>query len=232
MKHKSRSNKSGRSGSDAGLSERLSKRNERRIVRIPKHLINPDAIIVDLVYIDTTFSRTNNASPFLSYRMRMNSIYDPDPALGSGAIPGYTMWSNQYTSYRVLKFSYDVEVINKEAFPIDVISCPTITDVGLNYASSSDLLGNPYANSHALSMLGGMDRCKFRGSIDQGQFSGSANQYLGDDAYGSGVGTNPSSMLFFNIAAVSSVNFTTAGIFTKGKYTYTTLFTRRAVQTT
>jgi hypothetical protein len=214
-------------------SEEYCKTHLRRVRRIPKNFLTSDAIIVDLIYFDQTYSRTQNGFAFLSYRMRMNSAFDPDPALSSGAIPGFTDWANLYNSYRVLVFKYDIEVSNQEAFAIDVLTAPSTTDLGLNYTNSYDLLGNPFGKSHTLSAMGGMDKARFRGTIDLGQFSGNLVQYCGDDAFGSGVGTNPASIIYMNVAAVATLTFNTGkGIFTKGKFEYTVLFYGRKIQTT
>jgi hypothetical protein len=220
------------SGVDTGDSLKLIRQNEKRLVRIPKNLFASDAILVDLKYIDQTYQRTNNGFAVNTWRMRMNSVYDPDPALGSGALPGYSIWASIYNTYRVIKFSYDVELCNLEATPNDVVVCPTTADVGANYTNAYDLFANPFAVSRALSMTGGMDRCRLKGSIDLGNFYGNPLQYVGNDAFGSGVGTNPSTMFYFNIGGVSANNYNTAkGYNTRSLFTYTTLFTKRVVQT-
>jgi hypothetical protein len=228
----SRNTGGGRSGTDTGSSLKLIFQYEKRLVRIPKNLFASDSVLVDLKYVDQTYQRTNNGFATNTWRMRMNTVYDPDPALGSGALPGYSIWASIYSSYRVLEFHYDVEICNLEATPNDAVVCPTTADVGANYTSAYDFLANPFAESHALSMAGGMDRCRMKGSIDLGNFYGNPLQYVGNDAFGSGVGTNPSSMFYFNIGGVSANNFSTSkGYSTKSVFTYTTLFTRRVVQT-
>jgi hypothetical protein len=205
----------------------------RRVERIPKNYMASDAIIVDLIYFDTTYTRVNAGSAYMSYRMRMNSIYDPDPALGTGAIPGYAAWATFYNSYRVLVFKYDLEVSNQEAFPQDILVCPSRSDLGVNYVNIYDFLGNPRGKSHTISSTGGMDKTRFTDSIDLGQYYGNPKQYLGDDGFGGSVGANPGVMMFFNIATLSTANQTAAkGIFTKGKYTYTVLMHGRSIQTT
>jgi hypothetical protein len=220
-------------GTDTGDSLKLINQYEKRLVRIPKNLFASDAVLVDLVYIDQTYQRTNNGFATNTWRMRMNSVFDPDPALGSGALPGYTIWASVYSSYRVIKFHYDVELCNLEATPNDVVCCPLTADVGANYTNAYDLFANPFAKSHALSMTGGMDRCRMTGTIDLGNFYGNPLQYVGNDSFGSGVGANPSTMFYFNIGGVSANNYTSAkGYSTRSLFTYTTLFTKRLVQTT
>jgi hypothetical protein len=205
----------------------------RRVERIPRNYLVSDAIIVDLIYFDSTYTRVNAGNAYMSYRMRMNSIYDPDPALGTGAIPGYTQWASFYNNYRVLVFKYDLEVSNQEAFPQDVLVCPSRSDLGTNYVSIYDFLGNPRGKSHTISSTGGQDKCRFSDKIDLGQYYGNPSQYLGDDGFGGSVGGNPGVMMFFNIATLSTANQTAAkGIFTKGKYTYTVLMHGRSIQTT
>lgn len=158
----------------------------------------------------------------------MNSIYDPDPTIGSGVVPGYVAWSTFFNSYRVLAISYSVDISNMETSPVDVCAVPTYNDLGSNYASSVELFGQPHASQALLSAKGGMDRTRLKGFIDLGSFSGNVDQYLGDDGFGGTFGGNPNAILFLNIAGVSAANFTTGnGLDYRFTMTMTTLLSGR-----
>lgn len=182
---------------------------QRGILHIPKNRFAPDSVIVELTYPDTTFTHNNVGFPNLSWRYRMTSIYDPDPLLGTGSIPGYSFWAAGYSGYRVLQIRYTIDISNLEGSPVDIIACPSKTDLGANYVNLNELFGNPYASQALLSAKGGMDRARLVGTIDIGEFYGSVNQYIGNDGFGGAFGANPTANFFLNVGGVSAANFTT-----------------------
>jgi hypothetical protein len=213
-----------------GRTEKLARRQVRGIVRIPRLMFTPEAILVDLTYPDVTYTKNNVGSPFLSWRYRMNSVFDPDPALGSGSVPGYTYYSGGYGSYRVLTLGYSIDLSNLEASPLDIVAVPSNTDLGLNYAAVNELFGNPYASQALISAKGGMDRARLKGSIDIGEFWGNPGQYLNDDSFGGTVGANPGTLLFLNVGANSATNFTASnGVDFRVSLTYTVLWYKRLI---
>jgi hypothetical protein len=190
----------------------------------------PDSVLVDLVYPDTTLTHTNNAFTYLSWRYRANSVYDPDPTIGSGSVPGYSFWATGYNSYRVISLGYSIDLSNLETSPVDVVACPSVADLGANYTAMNELFGNPYASQALLSAKGGMDRARLTGAIDLGQFWGNSGQYLNDDGFGGSVGGNPSVSLFLNVGGVSAAAFTTGnGLDYRITLTYTTLWYGRKI---
>jgi len=198
-------------------------------VVIPRLQFTPETIIADLVYPDTFYNRNNASSPFLSWRYRMNSIYDPDPLVGSGSVPGYTYYSGGYSNYIVLGLGYDISLSNLEGSPVDVVVWPTTNDVGNNYASTSEAFGNPHATQSLLSAKGGQDRARLKGWVDVGRFQGNMTQYLGGN-YSSVFGSNPSQILYLNVGAVESTNFTTNnGLDIRAALTYRTAFFNRKI---
>jgi len=204
---------------------------QSRAVRIQRLMYAPDSVITDLTYPDTVYAKNNIGSAFLSWRYRMNSIYDPDPLVGSGSVPGYTFWSGAYTYYRVLTLGYSIQIMNLEGSPVDVVVVPSIADLGANYSGTNELFGMPYATQSAISTKGGMDRALLKGHIDLGKFTGNTTQYLGNDAYGSSFGTNPGAMNYLNVGGVSSALFTVNnGLDYRVTLTYTVLFTGRKNQ--
>lgn len=184
----------------------------------------PECIIIDLVYPDVTFNRNNATATFLSWRYRMNSIFDPDPLLGSGSVPGYTFWSGGYSAYIVLKLGYDIQVSNVEDSPVDIVCCPSVTDLGSNYAATAELFGNPHATVAQCSGKGGMDRCHLKGWIDLGHFFGNTTHYL---TIGSNFGSNPTG-LYLNVGGVCATAFTAnKGVDIRVNLTYRVLLYQR-----
>jgi len=187
------------------VTERLFRRQTGNVVTMPRLMFAPETVVVDLVYPDVAYSRNNVSSTFLSWRYRANSIYDPDPALGSGSVPGYTFWASGYNAYVVLGLGYDISISNMEGSAVDVVAWPTVTDVGLNYAGTGEMFGNPHASQNTVSAKGGMDRCRLRGTVDLGKFYGNPTQYI--SSFGGTFGANPVP-IYFNVGGVSPGAFT------------------------
>jgi len=189
--------------------------------------MSPDYVIVDLTYPDTVYNRTNNGFTYLSWRYRLGSVYDPDPNVGTGGIPGYSNWATMFQEYKVLRASFSIDLCNLEGSPVDTFVLPTFTDLGPNFTNTNEAFGNPYCSQGAVSAKGGMDRIRHTGSIDLGSFYGNPNQYLGDRDYGSLVGANPNYSFYLNIGGTSAANFTSlGGLDVRVTITYTTLFNK------
>lgn len=201
----------------------------KHLLRIPKNRFMTDSVVVDLIFPDTTTSKTNNSATYLSWRYRMNSVYDPDPLVLSGSVPGHTAWSAFFSNYRVLKFGYDIDFVNMEGFPVDVVAAPSLTDLGANYVTTNELFGNPHAAVSAMGSAGGMDRTNLKGSIDLGAFQGSTTWYLGNDAYASVTNTNPTQLLYMNFGGITASSFTALGVDYRVTLKYTVLYNTRRI---
>jgi hypothetical protein len=213
-----------------GRTVRLLLKNTQGVVKIPLLRFSPDSFLVRLTYPDTTLTRTNTTFNFLSWRYRMNSVWDPDPGLGSGSVPGHSFYSSGYSAYRVLAIGYSVDLSNLEGSPVDVVIAPSLTDLGMNYASMNELFGNPYASQSLVSAKGGQDRTRLKGYIDLGQFWGNSNDLLGDANFGSPVGGNPAQTLYLNVGGVSASQFTVGnGLDYRFTMTFDTLYYQRKI---
>ncbi len=196
---------------------------------LPRLRYVPESVLVDLVFPDVTYNRNNVGSSFLSWRYRANSIYDPDPALGTGSVPGYTFWSGAYNNYLVIGLGYDIQVSNMESSPVDIVSWPSNNDLGLNYAGVSEMFGNPQASVNQIASKGGMDRAHLTGYIDLGKFSGNPTQYIAN--YFGLFGSNPASMPYFNIGGNCATAFTASnGLDIRVCLTYRVLMYNRKTQ--
>jgi len=179
----------------------------REAFMMPRLMYTPETIVVDLVYPDVAYNRNNVASTFVSWRYRANSIFDPDPALGSGFVPGYTFYSGAYSIYTVLSIGYDISISNMENMPVDVLVWPSIVDLGLNYAGIGEMFGNPHAAQSQIAAKGGQDRCRLRGIVDLGVSYGQIGQYLGGN-FSAKFGSNPPGLIFLNVGGIAATNFT------------------------
>jgi len=216
---------------ESGDTVSLAIKETKGIISIPRLKFCPDAILVDLVCSDTTLRFANVGAANGSFRYSMNSIHTPLVG-GSLTIPGYTNWGEFYSEYRVLKTSISIDVTNLEAFPMEVILCPTTSDVGANYSNIGELFANPYASQSTISSAGGLDRVTLEGSYDIGEFYGNSASYLADREFAAEVGNNPSFQFFLNVGIAGTNNMTTGkGIFYRSAITYKVLYTARNVIT-
>jgi len=192
---------------------------------VPRGMVLPDTLTTTLFYDDLSISRTNAGILFSGWRYRMNSAFDPDPLLGSGAIPGFTELGTLYNAYRVINFDWQVEIANRDTFPIVTYCVPLATDPGANPSTSQTLAANSFGKTQMCSATGGMDRCTFRGTLNLAHFYGNAGFYF-DDNYNSGTSTSPAALLFFLIGTETPAVIVN-GVTAKVRLGYTIQFNRR-----
>jgi len=190
----------------------------------------PDRLRVHLIYADQIQVRNNVGVKYVSWRYR-SSAYDPDPALGTGAIPGFTDFSNFYGNYRVHRMKLDFSVSNSETFGIAVKTIPTPTDPGANTAIISEFAdANPRGISRLLAGSSAQNRCRIvtpwytvitiEGSIGA-QF---------DPNFSASVTSNPVNVIYIGLTtACPSVH--AGGIVTTVKVHYDLEFFNRIYQT-
>lgn len=199
------------------------------VVAIPRNAFAPDMTIVQLRYNDTNNNQfTNNLATYTSRRWRINDAYDPDPNLGSGSLGGFTEWAAFYNRFLVIRFEWDLVIINKEALPLQVVTAPTPSDLGQNYASIFDLQEEPFAQNGAVGMSGGQDRRSFRGGFDVHRMRGLGQSWFSDPQYSSATNTSPSTRYYFNVGAQAlGGTFTGNGIAFTGRFIYHVVFFER-----
>jgi hypothetical protein len=170
----------------------------------------PSGIVVDLTFCDTTITRNNAGARYAYWRLRANSVYDPDPLLLTGPVSGFNEWASIYRRYLVKSVIIDSEMVNKEAFPVGFSFAPSDIDLSTvitSAASAQDLGETPLAvPSKMMSAAGGLDRLRFRKSVDLGHLSGQRGAYTNSLVYSSLVNSNPSILLFLNFALFSDTN--------------------------
>jgi hypothetical protein len=207
----------------------------KQLAQIPRMLISSgtyrrvwdvadDTIQVRLKYFDTNMTRNNAGLDYMSWRYRMNSAYDPDPSVATGAVSGFNEWAAIYSTYRVLAIVYEVAVANNEAFPLQLAVAPTFTDIGLNAPTSVDLAEVKFAKYTLMAAKGGQDRAKLTGALRLDEIFGAS--YLYDSTFNSSVTTNPATILFLKVG-LTSPSPLVSGVTPAIRIWYDVLFYRR-----
>jgi len=160
--------------------KRPMRKNKKNKLREPPVFAHPQQHI-DLSYTDNTIARNHATFTFLAFRFRLNGLYDPDPALGSGGISGFLEWSNLYRKYLVTKVRIKWDVTNLEAFPITICFCPSNYDINSLITDSSTALDMGEMTGgqvRQLSQAGGMDRNRIDTTVILSRFWGAGGEYL------------------------------------------------------
>jgi hypothetical protein len=186
----------------------------------------PDQTIVCLKYIDDQPNRNNVGSFGCTWRYRMNSAFDPDPAIISGSVSGFAQYAAIYQNYKVLGIGYTVSLCNRENFHMQVTLVPTLTDLGLNSIQVQNFAEAPYSQRRIISAKGGMDRVTMAGKIDLTSLIGKQSLY--DQGYNSSTGGNPNTLVYLNIGFAALDPLTSnGGVITDVRLCYHVVFYNR-----
>jgi len=132
----------------------------------------------------------------------MNSVYDPDPAIGGGTLAGFTQLAAIYNIYQVIRFRFRYEVANLETTePVQfgfTMKDYQPSTVATTYALAQDLLEvAPTTGPHTCGVLAGNSTYKSRWfSIHPGAVVGNNLLYMSTAGYSSAINTNPSSIVW------------------------------------
>jgi hypothetical protein len=192
----------------------------------------PEAIQVTMRYSDPTVTRMVSATPYNVFVLLSNDVYDPDPALGSGAISGFNEWCNFYSKWRVQGIKVEWEAINLNAQPITVyMFFGADTVIPLTYAATVDFAELPMASK--IMTLGpntsGSNRARIVKSSTIAKIYGRYDEYIANELYQGTGGSSPGSpankmeILFL---AYSSANLT-LGIYSRVRVSYDVQFFSR-----
>lgn len=196
-----------------------------QVMRISNRV--PDTMVVSLIYPDSVMIRNNVGGVNCSWRYRMNSAYDPDPLLGTGAIPGFTEYAAFYTHYRVIKFGYRMTVLSNENFPLNFICAPSELDVGANYSNLDELPGYPYGKQRMLGNLGS-EPVSMKWQITPSRLEGSSEPRT-DNTFASQTTTNPIMIRFMNFGFTNSTTPLVSGVTISMSVRYIVQFYARGV---
>jgi len=200
-------------------------------ITMPRGLICPDRMVVNLMWVDVNHSAINSAgNKVASYRYRPTAAYDVDPTIGGTTISGFDEWTSFYNYYRVLAYKVEFFVENAETFAITVIDLPMNTDPGAapTLASVESYFMNPYNRVRTISAKTGKDSCRISRSIDCRKFVGSSTQRF-DDSYASLVTTVPINNIYHILSIWSGANNLVNGVYYTARIALTVEFYDRAI---
>nr|WAE43146.1 MAG: capsid protein [Cressdnaviricota sp.] len=179
----------------------------------------PERFMCKLRYWDNTTGLSNTSTPyFANYTYKMNSAYDPDPAVGSGAIPGFTELAAFYTTYRVVGFAYKVTFNNaseQSTWPYapytiycgayNTYNTSSVTPpsaVSVNNSSVYNLCTNPYFKKKMLGVqYSGKDTQTISGFVSFKKLLG-LKSYDYDPFFEGNTNGEPNNKIWFVIGAV------------------------------
>jgi len=156
-----------------------------------------------LYYVDGSTVRNNPGGNFLVYSMRINDLYDPDPAILSGSVSNFKEMMQFYSYYKVHHTDITWTLINLESFPLScgiVFSQLNLTGTITSAADAQNSLENDFTTGvRTVSSKGGIDKTTFQiTKFDIHKLLGNKQQYEGDVNY-SGLGlSTPSIPLWAN----------------------------------
>lgn len=146
---------------------------------------------------------------------RMNSIYDPEYAVGGPSPFGKGVLEQLYNKYRVFKMKYDIEYIqsNNTGF---ICVVPANTNV-LFSGSAHAIVTLPQSNVHAI----GTNSGRMRGMIDLAKFNGvRKSEYDSNPNYESIMTDNPSETLGLHCVVFNPSGTTGNSVFCVINLTY------------
>lgn len=165
--------------------------------------IMPPQLRSKLYYNDGSTVRNNPGGSFLVYSMRINDVYDPDPAILSGSVSNFKEIMQFYSYYKVNFLDIFWTIVNLENFPLScgiVFSQTNLTGVVSSLADCQNAFENDYTTQiKTISSKGGLDRQTFKiTKFDIAKLLGNRQQYQGESNY-SGLGlATPSIPLWAN----------------------------------
>jgi len=190
---------------------------------IPRSLMHnspfPPQMVTKLLYYEPNLSIQPGSVAFFVRDWRMNSAYDPDPAVGGGSLAGFTQLAAIYNIYQVINFRFRFEVSTQEAAqslqfgftfkdwqPSSIIT---------TYAEAQDALElAPTTGPHMVGVISGNSVYRSRWySLHPGDVVGNKLLYMSTAAYSSVVTTNPSSIVWASLVLISD---TSAGTIPNG----------------
>ena len=179
----------------------------------PRTLL-PDELDIEMPYA-VQATMTNPGIAYASLRFISNGLYDPDPLLGGTSFTGLSQWATLYNLYRVISYHWDVEICNREAFPmfVDFYNSNTDPSASVGISGMSYSL-NPWGKRESLGPLGGgRDAIRVKGFVDLAKMFGSEMVETSPLLVGNLTASNPPETFFFGFNTRSIVVQTSAGVY-------------------
>lgn len=176
-------------------------------VNINTSTIMPPILTRHLKYSDSTYVRNAPGLNYLVYALRINDLFDPDPAILSGSVSGFKEIMQFYQYYRVTHVDVNVKIANNEAFALmygGVFSQSNLVGAITSRDDAMDALESVFSSSvRVVAAKGGIDTGELHMKIPIQTILGLPRQYLSDFNYiGNGL-ASPTIPLWFNLIVCS-----------------------------
>ncbi len=124
-------------------------RAENRSISRSSPLVSPDEMDVRLRFRKTAALTGTAGGGYV--KLQPNAAYDVDPSLGSTETYGFDEYAALYTYYRVISYSYHIQVSNASTTtPVNIYVMNTNTDPTLAGTNFSLYSTNPYSQTRQL----------------------------------------------------------------------------------
>lgn len=184
----------------------------------------PDTLKVVLIYQDPTTTRSVISSNAMNWGYR-SSAFDPDPAVLSGAIPGFAELANLYSQYCVHSMKLRLQVANQNTEATTIVAWPSNVLQNVNSLTAADLneySGNVRAKSRILGSTNGVNVTSLNVNALGSSLVGS--RFKTDLDYSSSTSANPTEMYAINIGVFNHFGNFTYAMATKARIFYTIEF--------
>jgi hypothetical protein len=156
---------------------------------------------VHLRYNDVTLNRLAGSSlPFDVFSIRMNDVWDPDPAILTNQPTGFNEYAAFYNQYRVWGATVRWTVASRATIPVTVFFLASkVLTTPSAIAGAIDLAGNSLAVAPkiVLPTTSSLNRVQFRRHFSSSQVFGSYPQYLANETTSGTAGASPTSPTTF-----------------------------------
>jgi hypothetical protein len=186
------------------------RKNNNRGTVIMRNPQQADRVVVTLRW-PVASVLTSSGNSVVARRWTPNALYDIDPTFGSTSLPGYSEWVAFYNWNLVPSYSYNITLVNNEAFPVVIYIVNGTVDPGTTGTNFYEYSTAKYGKQKILSAKGGNDRCTIKGRVSVSKLVG-LNIFQDNSFRGSST-SNPTTLVYFGIGYNSLANdFTSAGV--------------------
>lgn len=178
----------------------------------------PDILYAVLRYLDAVLVRNAPGASFYVFALRLNDLFDPDPAILSGSVSNFKEVMLFFLYYIVLNARIRWSFTNLESFPLNFGIALGNTNLALSIGSAADAV-NAMENDNVtpfkqVSGKGGLDRAIIAmPEIDIGRLISKGPYKNSNDYRGVGLASPPLA-LWANFIVVSPTNASIANGFT------------------
>lgn len=156
---------------------------------------------------------TNVGLAFASVRYQTSGLWDPDPLAGGASFTGLAQWATLYAYYRPISVHYELEIANREAFPMTVYVYHSNGDPGGVVGTAGSYYSeNQYGKRGMIGALnGGESIWKTKGNVSFQKLLGAVSLEDDDNFRGVTSSANPLDMFYIGFNTASQVPQTAAG---------------------